>query len=186
PPPPAHPVLQLHRAIGNRAVGALLGRRRSDDELPEQLRRGVEALSGIALGDVRVHYDSAEPARHRAGALTDGSEIHLGPGQDDLLAHESWHVVQQRLGRVRPTGLSAGMRINDDAALEGEADRMGRAALDGARGFQPGARSQRHAPRAPVVQLGRDSRPKGTKTEMLQSIGTISGMDVYYTRDARE
>ena len=38
-----------------------------------------------------------------AHAYTQGSEIHLGAGQERHLPHEAWHVVQQAQGRVRPT-----------------------------------------------------------------------------------
>ena len=36
-------------------------------------------------------------------AYTQGSDIHLGPGQEQHLPHEAWHVVQQKQGRVTAT-----------------------------------------------------------------------------------
>lgn len=94
--------------------------------LPGSLRRGAEQLSGIPLGDVRVHRNSAEPARVNAHAFAQGRDIHLGPGQEQHLPHEAWHVVQQRQGRVRATRqLKPGAGVNDDPALEREADIMG-------------------------------------------------------------
>jgi hypothetical protein len=42
-------------------------------------------------------------------------------------------VVQQRQGRVVPTLQMAGTAVNDDAALEAEADTMGARALQAAR-----------------------------------------------------
>ena len=96
--------------------------------LPPALRAGLEHLSGIALSDVRVHYNSARPARVEAQAYTQGCDIHLGPGQERHLSHEGWHAVQQKQGRVRRTGRIAGMALNDDPRLEREADRMGRRA----------------------------------------------------------
>ena len=92
--------------------------------LPERLRAGVEALSGLAMDDVRVHRDSSEPARLGALAFTTGSDIHLGPGQEEHLPHEAWHAVQQKQGRVRPTTQFKGVAINDDAKLEHEADQI--------------------------------------------------------------
>src|ERR1700752_1014232 len=71
--------------------------------LPPRLRSGVEALSGIAMDDVRVHRNSSEPAKLGALAFTRGAEIHLGPGQEGHLPHEAWHVVQQKQGRVQAT-----------------------------------------------------------------------------------
>lgn len=31
-----------------------------------------------------------------------GTDIHVGPGQEQHLPHEAWHEVSQRQGRVRP------------------------------------------------------------------------------------
>ena len=44
------------------------------------------------MGDVRVHYNSATPAKLNALAHTRGNDIHLAPGQESHLAHEAWHV----------------------------------------------------------------------------------------------
>ena len=102
----------------------------SRSPLPAALKAGVERLSGIAMDDVRVHRNSAEPARLGALAYAHGSDIHLGPGQEQHLPHEAWHVVQQKQGRVAPTAqLKAGVAVNDDQALEREADAMGTRAL---------------------------------------------------------
>ncbi|MDF2385715.1 DUF4157 domain-containing protein [Nostoc ellipsosporum NOK] len=117
--------------------------------LPDRLKSGMESLSGIALDDVRVHRNSARPARLQALAHTQGSEIHLGPGQERHLAHEAWHVVQQKQGRVRPTMQLGGTAINDDAGLEREADTMG------ARAARPGPPGSGLAPGglAPVQRI---------------------------------
>jgi hypothetical protein len=96
--------------------------------LPDGLKAGVEALSGFSMDDVKVHYGSGAPARLGAAAYTQGSEIHVGPGQERHLAHEAWHVVQQKQGRVKPTLQMKGIDVNDDCGLEREADRMGAAA----------------------------------------------------------
>jgi hypothetical protein len=112
---------------GNQPAEAL-ARNRADGnrgDLPDKLKAGVERLSGVSLDDVQVRYNSSAPARVNALAYTQGTEIHLGPGQDRHLAHEAWHVVQQRQGRVRPTLQSEGLAINNDRGLEREADLMG-------------------------------------------------------------
>jgi hypothetical protein len=93
--------------------------------LPDGLKAGVESLSGLSLDDVRVHYHSTKPAQVDALAYTQGSEIHVGPGQERHLPHEAWHVVQQKQGRVQPTLQMKGVAINDDQGLEREADVMG-------------------------------------------------------------
>jgi hypothetical protein len=93
--------------------------------MPDSLKTGIEKLSGMPLDDVKVHYNSSKPAQLRARAYTQGTEIHVAPGEEEHLAHEAWHVVQQKQGRVRPTMSLKGKGINDDAGLEAEADKMG-------------------------------------------------------------
>ncbi|MCE2717346.1 MAG: DUF4157 domain-containing protein [Dolichospermum sp.] len=93
--------------------------------LPDDLKAGVEALSGYSMDDVRVHYNSSKPAQLQALAYTQGTEIRVGPGHEKHLAHEAWHVVQQMQGRVKPTMQMKGLQINDDEGLEREADVMG-------------------------------------------------------------
>lgn len=52
------------------------------------------------------------------------------PGQEAHLAHEAWHVVQQRQGRVHATRTEAGVSLNEDTGLEREADRARHANLE--------------------------------------------------------
>lgn len=93
--------------------------------LPDKLKYGLENLSGYSLDDVRVYYNSDKPAQFMALAYAQGSEIHLGPGQEKHLPHEAWHVVQQKQGRVQPTMQMNGFLINADHTLEDEATSMG-------------------------------------------------------------
>jgi len=94
--------------------------------LPDQLKNGIEAMSGFSLDDVKVHRNSNKPAQLQAHAYAQGSDIHLGPGQEKHLPHEAWHVVQQKQGRVQPTVQKKGQfNVNDDVSLEKEADEMG-------------------------------------------------------------
>ncbi|WP_394749996.1 eCIS core domain-containing protein [Spongiimicrobium salis] len=98
--------------------------------LPDQLKSGIENLSGYTMDDVKVHYNSSKPAQLQAHAYAQGTDIHLGAGQEKHLPHEAWHVVQQKQGRVKPTLQMKGkININDDASLEKEADVMGAKAL---------------------------------------------------------
>jgi Domain of unknown function (DUF4157)/Lysine-specific metallo-endopeptidase len=97
--------------------------------LPDGLKAGIEQLSGMAMDHVKVHYNSSQPAQMNALAYAQGSDIHIGPGQEQHLPHEAWHVVQQAQGRVRPTmQMKDGVPVNDDAGLEREADVMGETA----------------------------------------------------------
>lgn len=97
--------------------------------LPDGLRAGIEALSGVSMAGVSVRYDSPHPARLGALAYARGREIHLARGQEKHLPHEAWHLAQQARGRVRAMGRAGGLPLNDDPALEREADRMGARAL---------------------------------------------------------
>lgn len=102
----------------------------NNTRLPDNLKSGVENLSGIAMDDVKVHYNSSEPAQMQAHAYAQGTDIHIGPGQEKHLPHEAWHVVQQKQGRVKPTMQMKGkVNVNDDTGLETEADVMGAKAL---------------------------------------------------------
>ncbi|MCB0400488.1 MAG: DUF4157 domain-containing protein, partial [Flavobacteriales bacterium] len=94
--------------------------------MPDNLKSGIESLSGMDMSDVKVHYNSSQPAQLQAHAFAQGNQIHLSPGQERHLPHEAWHVVQQKQGRVAPTKqLKGKVNINDDAGLEKEADVMG-------------------------------------------------------------
>ncbi|KZS39749.1 hypothetical protein AWE51_08855 [Aquimarina aggregata] len=98
--------------------------------LPDTLKSGIENLSGYAMDDVKVHYNSNKPSQLQAHAYAQGTDIHLASGQEKHLPHEAWHVVQQKQGRVQPTMQMKGkININDDAGLEKEADVMGEKAL---------------------------------------------------------
>jgi hypothetical protein len=94
--------------------------------LPDNLKSGIENLSGIDISDVGVHYNSEKPSQLQAHAYAQGTDIHVAPGQEQRLPHEAWHVVQQKQGRVKPTlQLKSGVYVNDDTGLEREADVMG-------------------------------------------------------------
>ncbi len=77
------------------------------------------------MDDVKVEYNSFKPVKLGALAYTQATDIHVGPGQERHLAHEAWHVAQQKQGRVRPTAYLRGAAINDDSSLEREAETMG-------------------------------------------------------------
>jgi len=111
-------------------LGGMLQRKEASNSLPEGLKAGVESLSGQSMSDVTVHRNSDKPAQLQAHAYAQGTDIHLGPGQEQHLPHEAWHVAQQKQGRVEPTTqLKAATFINDDKGLEQEADVMGAKAM---------------------------------------------------------
>lgn len=119
------PEASIQRKLQDQAT-ATVQRRENKTGLPDNLKSGIENLSGLAMDDVRVHRNSDKPAQLNAHAYAQGTDIHLAPGQEKHLAHEAWHVVQQKQGRVKPTRqLKGKTAINDDVGLEREADVMG-------------------------------------------------------------
>ncbi|RZN84044.1 MAG: DUF4157 domain-containing protein [Winogradskyella sp.] len=108
--------------------------KKNNTGLPNNLKNGIENLSGIDMSDTKVHYNSSKPAQLNAHAYAQGTDIHLASGQEKHLPHEAWHVVQQKQGRVKPTMQMKGkVNINDDEGLEKEADVMGTKALQSGR-----------------------------------------------------
>ena len=99
--------------------------KRNETGMSDNLKAGIEDLSGFAMDDVRVHYNSPEPATVQALAYTQGTDIYVAPGQEQHLPHEAWHVAQQMAGRVEPTTEVGGLPVNDCIELEHEADVMG-------------------------------------------------------------
>lgn len=107
--------------------------RPSESRVPGALLQSMEHVLGHGLSDVRVHVDSAAASTLGALAYTQGREVHFAPGQYQpqslsgrrLIAHEFTHVKQQAEGRVDATSHAMGVPINDDPALEREADSLG-------------------------------------------------------------
>ncbi len=97
--------------------------------LPDNIKSGIENLSGVDISDTKVHYNSSKPAQLGAHAYAQGTDIHVASGQEKHLAHEAWHVVQQKQGRVKPTTTVNGSPVNDNKNLEKEADVMGAKAI---------------------------------------------------------
>jgi hypothetical protein len=141
--------------------------------LPDRLKAGVEALSGLSMDDVRVHRNSSEPSKLQAHAFARGSEIYLAPGQETHLPHEVWHIVQQEQGRVSATQrLANGVPINDDKGLEREADLMGEKALSEAgRRVAPKQNPGKKTKAAiPPVQQRLDMKRRVTQKRNLKKI----------------
>lgn len=100
--------------------------------LPDDVRAMMEAMFDADFSEVRIHIG---PQAQRIGALafTRGHHIFFDEGHYQpytaygrrLLAHELAHVRQQRRGLVRASAVRGDVLINDDVALEREADDMG-------------------------------------------------------------
>jgi hypothetical protein len=135
--------------------------------LPDALKAGVESLSGLALDDVRVHYNSSKPAALQALAYTQGTDIHVAPGEERHLPHEAWHVVQQAQGRVKPTmQMKGGVPVNDDRGLEHEADTLSAKALQ----MRP---AQKEKP-----DTGNAARQRGLQTPIQRVAVKKTGDDI--------
>jgi hypothetical protein len=161
-----------------RSAPAAVQRRENETGLPDHLRAGIEQLSGLAMDNVRVRYNSAKPARIQAYAYTQGSDIHVGPGQEKHLPHEAWHAVQQKQGRVKPTLQAKDIAINDDAVLEREADVMGAYASAGGLRILAGAPVGRIHPTAPGSHAGSDAPIQGLWKELLLGALLLLGSPV--------
>ena len=123
---PSFPPIQLQ----NKNNAPVVQRATNNTGLPNDVKTGTEKLSGVSLNDVKVHYNSSAPAQLHAHAYAQGTDIHVGPGQEKHVPHEAWHVVQQKQGRVKATTqLKGQVPVNDDAGLEKEADVMGAKAV---------------------------------------------------------
>ncbi|MGH2493114.1 MAG: DUF4157 domain-containing protein [Ktedonobacteraceae bacterium] len=148
-------------------------RRENTTGLPDTLKAGVEQLSGLSMDHVQVHYHSSKPAEVQSLAYTQGTEIHVAPGQEQHLAHEAWHVVQQMQGRVKPTRQMKNIIINEEQGLEREAEDMGAKALKARITSVNGELlSQHHEGREKRVQL--KVSPKGVIVQRYQSLGAFS------------
>ena len=142
--------------------------------LPGALQAKMGRAFGTDFSAVRVH-EGSQASAIGALAYTQGSDIHFAPGQYDpgsqggqeLIGHELTHVVQQQQGRVAATAQAKGVAINDDSALEREADEMGARAARMDAGAGSGAVSEIRPGVAGPVQRREDPAaptPAGTST----------------------
>lgn len=123
----------IHQLMDNRKEAVIqqqlidkpIQKKPNNTGLPDTLKSGIENLSGYAMDDVKVHYNSNKPAQLNAHAYAQGTDIHVASGQEKHVPHEAWHVVQQKQGRVQPTTSVNGAQVNDNVGLETEADVMG-------------------------------------------------------------
>jgi hypothetical protein len=126
-----HPLIGLQRAIGNRAVGALIARAPADEaevaprlearvdaarttgrRLDGAVRAQMESAFGEDFGGVRVHAGGEADSLNRAfssRAFATGRDVFFRAGEyqpgtsqgRELIAHELAHVVQQGGADVR-------------------------------------------------------------------------------------
>ncbi len=169
----AHFTSMANNSIPKQPVSQLS---KDSHSLPDNVKQGVESLSGISMDDVKVHYNSAKPAQLNAHAYAQGTDKHVASGQEKHLPHEAWHVVQQKQGRVRPTTMmKAKVPVNDDQGLEKEADVMGARALQmkpfSLSDYRTGKSVQRKQiiQRAPDFAYPEKEKPEKTVGELIKS-----------------
>lgn len=106
--------------------------------MPAGVRAKMEQAFGADFSAVRI-YQSERARELGAQAYTQGSDIYFAPGRyqphsqegQELLGHELTHVLQQAAGRIAPTWQRKGISVNDNPALEREADASGARAARG-------------------------------------------------------
>lgn len=149
--------MQLKAAAGSATADQAGG---GSGRLPESVQAKMEQSFATDFSGVRIHEDE-QAASMGARAFTQGTDIHFAPGEYDpfghggqeLIGHELAHVVQQSQGRVQATTQAKGTALNDDAALEQEADELGARA---ARGEAVGQRFGEIAGGTSIVQRKRE------------------------------
>jgi hypothetical protein len=153
--------------------------------LPDNLKSGIENLSGLSMDGVKVHYNSDKPAQLNAHAYAQGTDIHLASGQEKHLPHEAWHVVQQKQGRVQPTMMmKAKVPINDDQGLEKEADIMGARALQMKPFSLSDYRTEKSVQRKGVVQKA--PKKNGKEKEWDTAKSNAKEMEEFNARKMQE
>jgi len=139
--------------------------------LPDHLKLGIENLSGYSMDDVKVYYNSERPSQLKAYAFAQGSDIHLSSGQEKHLAHEAWHVVQQKQGKVKPTLQMKGkVNVNDDAGLEHEADVMGQKAIQAKNEIEPFQLKKTHTLEQGIIQCNRGFLTGTGKSKFIEHL----------------
>lgn len=92
-------LLALQSQVGNQATMAMT--ESNPTSLPD--RSTIEAHFGQRADGANVHYKSDQADQLQAMSYAQGTDIHVGPGQEREVPHEAWHVVQQAQGKVKPT-----------------------------------------------------------------------------------
>ena len=163
--PTGAPIQQRAAAVSTEAAPAPTG---TGSQLPGPLQAKMDGAFNFDFSAVRVH-EGDQAAAMGAVAYTQGADLHFSRGQYDpgsrsgqeLIGHELAHVVQQSEGRVPATRQFKGVDLNDDSALEHEADAWGARAAAGepvarsASASQPGAHAPVQRKEGPIEHQGK-------------------------------
>ena len=107
----------------------------TSQSLPSNVKNQMESNLQADFSSVKIK-ESEKATQAGALAYTQGDEITFAPGKfqphnqdgQELLGHELTHVLQQRSMNIPTTKQQKGLSINDDPALENQADQMGKLA----------------------------------------------------------
>ncbi len=133
---------QMSRRMG-RSMNRLGSVPETEDSKSSGLDSTVQAKMENAFDEdfsnVEITQNSKEATNMGALAFTQGDGIYFAPGEykpkttqgQELIGHELAHVVQQKKARAIGTKQAKGSAINEDSALEKEADEMGKKAAGG-------------------------------------------------------
>lgn len=156
--PPRNGAGRSAQSAAPQPVAAPLVRGRGEP-LPDAVRGKMERALGHDFSRVRIH-ETEQVRSLGADAIARGGDVLFAPGKYDpvtrrgqeLLGHELGHVAQQARRMVKPTLRAGNLAVNDDPALEREAERMGRSA----------AHSDRRALTAPSIAAAPAPAEAGT------------------------
>ncbi len=133
---------QMSRRMG-RSMNRFGSGETSKNPLDKRVQTKMENAFQEDFSDVEVTKDSSESTQMGAQAFAQGKKIHFAPGNykphttegQELIGHELAHVVQQKKARAIGTKQAKGSAINEDSALEKEADEMGKKAAESEEGL---------------------------------------------------
>ncbi len=108
-------------------------------KLPDEVQARASNIFSTNFDSVNILENSQMAQKMGAQAFTQGNNVHFAPGKYnpkskegmELIGHELAHIVQQRNGKVKPTGVENGNAVNTDKGLEKEADEMGKKVASG-------------------------------------------------------
>lgn len=188
-------ILSLQKTLGNQAVQRVLSRtplQKSENlssgsgrSLPDSVQAKMEKAFHTDFSDVQIHPESSVASQIGAIAFAQGNDIHFAPGTyqpetqsgRQLLGHELTHVVQQRQGRVKANVPDASLPINDDPALEAEADRYGSLAAAGAMTDGTGTADAGSSVSSPIIQGTWDEDVKDARRMWDKHVEKTNNLD---------
>ncbi|MGG1157711.1 DUF4157 domain-containing protein [Brevibacillus formosus] len=188
-------ILSLQKTLGNQAVQRVLSRtplQKSENlssgsgrSLPDSVQAKMEKAFHTDFSDVQIHPESSVASQIGAIAFAQGNDIHFAPGTyqpetqsgRQLLGHELTHVVQQRQGRVKTNVPDASLPINDDPALEAEADRYGSLAAAGAMTDGTGTADAGSSVSSPIIQGTWDEDVKDARRMWDKHVEKTNNLD---------